>query len=152
MPGLIEGAQGSKKRKNPAKETLRESNSSKRRVIASEESEDEAKRIENLENQISESQKHYNNIATLISMLENKQSPKQPNLAVMVSLCRVFCRLTATGKMKEPQKATEQEKILTAWLKERCHEYQNSLLTCIREADSSSQVSVNVPSIQAFRC
>jgi len=144
MPGLINGAQGSKKRKNPTKDVSREGSSSKRRVIASEESEDEAKKIEMLENQIAESQKYYNHIVTLVSMLHDGDSSKQPNLAAMVSLCRVFCRLTAGGKMKEPTKATAQEKILAAWLKERCHEYQNSLLACLREADSASQVRADI--------
>ncbi|KKA23846.1 Ribosome biogenesis protein Noc4 [Rasamsonia emersonii CBS 393.64] len=74
-------------------------------------------------------------------MLNVGDSSRQPNLAVAVSLCRVFCRLIAGGNLKEPNRATEQEKIIVAWLKERCQEYQKALLDIIREADPSSQIT-----------
>jgi hypothetical protein len=113
---------------------------SKRRVVASDKTQDEQAKIEELEGQIAESRKYYNNIATLLSMLNADNLAEQPNLAVAVSLCRVFCRLMAGGNLQEPPKATEQEKILIAWLKERLQEYQRGLLTIVRHADSSSRV------------
>lgn len=141
IPGAMEPNTASKKRKKSSKEAVEQAvPSSKRRAVASDQTEDDQAKIEELEAQIAESRKYYNNIATLISMLNVGDSSKQPNLAVAVSLCRVFCRLIAGGNLREPNRATEQEKIIVAWLKERCQEYQKALLDIIREADPSSQV------------
>jgi U3 small nucleolar RNA-associated protein 19 len=131
-----------KKRKSSSKEASGQANpSSKRRAVASDKSKNEQAKIEELEAQISESRKYYNNIATLISMLNaNESSEQSPNLAVAVALCRVFCRLIAGGNLQQPPKASEQEKIVVGWLKERLQEYQNALFDIIRHADSSSQV------------
>lgn len=130
-----------KKRKIP-KDTGNQS--TKRRAVASDQSKNEQAKIEELEAQISESRKYYNNIATLISMLNvdniAKDSEELPNLAVAVALCRVFCRLIAGGNLQLPSKASEQEQIVVGWLKERLQEYQNALLDIIRYANSSSQV------------
>lgn len=139
MPGIVDGAQGSKKRKKSSKETAVPS--SKRRAVAEDQSEDATAKIQELENQIAESRKYYNNIATLISMLDVGDSAKKPNLAVAVSLCRVFCRLIAGGHLTETPRAAEPEKIIVAWLKERCQEYQTALLDIIRQADPSTKVS-----------
>lgn len=131
-----------KKRKVAEKGISGEKTFSKRRAVASEKSDNEQAKIEELEAQISESRKYYNNIATLISMLGHSQdhSRKQPNLAVAVALCRVFCRLIAGGNLQMPSKASDQEQIIVGWLKERLQEYQNALLDMIRNTDSSSQV------------
>ncbi|RAO67326.1 uncharacterized protein BHQ10_003338 [Talaromyces amestolkiae] len=119
--------------------------STKRRAVASDESKNEQAKIEELEAQISESRKYYNNIATLISMLNAdnliKDPSELPNLAVAVALCRVFCRLIAGGNLQLPSKASEQEQIVVGWLKERLQEYQNALLDIIRYANSSSQIT-----------
>ncbi|KAL1965811.1 hypothetical protein VTN77DRAFT_5132 [Rasamsonia byssochlamydoides] len=142
MPGVMEPNQVSKKRKKSSKEAVEQAvPSSKRRAVASDQTEDDQAKIEELEAQIAESRKYYNNIATLISMLNVGDSSRKPNLAVAVSLCRVFCRLIAGGNLKEPNRATEQEKIIVAWLKERCQEYQKALLEIIREGDPSSQIT-----------
>lgn len=130
----MNGATGSKKRKSAKESAIP---SSKRRAVAETQSEDEMARIQELEDQISESRKYYNNIATLISMLN---ADGKPNLAVAVSLCRVFSRLIAVGNLTETSRAAENEKIIVAWLKERCREYQKALVSILREGDPSSQV------------
>lgn len=115
--------------------------SSKRRAVAEDQGADEMmSTIAELEIQISESRKYYNNIATLLSMLDVDENAKNPNLAVAVSLCRVFSRLIAGGNMTEASRAVENEKIIVAWLKERCHEYQKALVTIMREGNASAQV------------
>jgi U3 small nucleolar RNA-associated protein 19 len=130
-----------KKRKKSSKDAVDQAvPSSKRRAVASEKTKDEQAKIDELEEQIAESRKYYNNIATLLSMLNTDRLSQHPNLAVAVSLCRVFCRLIAGGNLQEPPKATEQEKILVAWLKERLQDYQRSLVAIVRHADSSSRV------------
>lgn len=140
MPAPTEGAKISKKRKNVKDSGVP---SSKRRAVAENQSTDTMARIQELEDQISESRKYYNNIATLISMLNAGEPEKtKPNLAVAVSLCRVFCRLIAGGNLTETNRAAENEKIIVAWLRERSQEYQKALLGIMREADPSSQVRI----------
>ncbi|PKX91052.1 ribosome biosynthesis protein NOC4 [Aspergillus novofumigatus IBT 16806] len=138
MPMPTEGATGSKKRKNVKEGGVP---SSKRRAVAETQSDGEMAKIQELEDQISESRKYYNNIVTLISMLNADGNEAKPNLAVAVSLCRVFSRLMALGNLTETSRAAENEKIIVAWLKERCREYQKALISLLREADPSSQVT-----------
>ena len=116
--------------------------SSKRRAVAEDDFAERLSTIQELENQIAESRKHYNNIAILITMLNVEKSAEKPDLAVAVSLCRVFSRLIAGGNLTESTRAAENEKIIVAWLKERCMEYQNALLAIMREADGTSQVCI----------
>ncbi|KAJ5455533.1 uncharacterized protein N7458_003797 [Penicillium daleae] len=138
MPTAVDSS-SSKKRKNTKNAGAP---SSKRRAVAEEDGFAETlSKVQELENQIAESRKHYNNIATLISMLNVEPSAKKPELAVAVSLCRVFSRLMAAGNLSESSRDAENEKIVVAWLKERCSEYQRALLSIIREADSTSQVT-----------
>ncbi|CRG91652.1 putative protein C1604,06c [Talaromyces islandicus] len=139
MSGATDPSGATKKRKKTSKETANPS--SKRRAVASDKINDEQAKIEELELQISESRKYYNNIATLISMLNGDESAEQPNLAVAVSLCRVFCRLIAGGDLQKSSKTTEQEQIIVAWLKERLQEYQAALVDIIRYSDPSSQIT-----------
>lgn len=137
MPAPVE-LSSSKKRKSTKNGG---GSSSKRRAVAEEDNFAETlSTVEELENQIAESRKYYNNIATLISMLNVDKSAKKPELAVAVSLCRVFSRLIAAGNFTETNRAAENEKIVVAWLKERCLEYQRVLLAIMREADTASQV------------
>lgn len=131
---------GSKKRKTPKDASAP---SSKRRVVADNEPAEPADamaEILELEDQISQSRKHYNNIATLISMLNADEPGQEPNLLAAVSLCRVFSRLIAGGNLTESNRTAENEKIIVAWLKERWQGYQKALLTILRQADPSSQV------------
>ncbi|KAJ5675083.1 uncharacterized protein N7477_005017 [Penicillium maclennaniae] len=134
MPAPVE-LNGSKKRKS----SKNGAPSSKRRAVAEEGA--DTVTIEKLENQIAESRKYYNNIATLISMLNVEPSAKKPELAVAVSLCRVFSRLIAAGNFVDSSRAAENEKIVVAWLKERALEYQRALMAIMREADIDSQVT-----------
>ncbi|KAJ5591887.1 uncharacterized protein N7459_002256 [Penicillium hispanicum] len=136
MPSAMEAS--SKKRKSSKNAGA----PSKRRAVAEEDGFAETlSTIQELESQIAESRKHYNNIATLISMLNVEGSAKKPELAVAVSLCRVFSRLIAGGNLTESSRAAENEKIIVAWLKERCLEYQQALTNIMRQADTSSQVT-----------
>lgn len=134
MPAPVE-LNSSKKRKS----SKNGAPSSKRRAVAEEGA--DTVTIEKLENQIAESRKYYNNIATLISMLNVEPSAKKPELAVAVSLCRVFSRLIAAGNFVDSSRAAENEKIVVAWLKERALEYQRALMAIMREADIDSQVT-----------
>lgn len=142
MPSRADGAAGSRKRKTPKEAGIP---SSKRRAVADDQPADDAMaEILELEEQISESRKYYNNIATLISKLNADEPGQRPNLLVAISLCRVFSRLIAGGHLSDSNRAVENEKIIVAWLKERCQEYQRGLLSILRNADTSSQVRILV--------
>ena len=138
MPAIIDNSIASKKRKGSKESGVP---SSKRRAVAENASAESMAKIQQLEDQISESRKNYNNIATLLSMLSEDGTSVKPNLAVAVSLCRVFSRLIAGGNLTVGKRAPENEKIVVAWLKERCREYQRLLESFMRESDASSQVS-----------
>lgn len=133
MPAAVEASKKRKSSKNAGAP-------SKRRAVAEDDFADTLSTIQKLETEIAESRKHYNNIATLISMLNVGESAKNPELAAAVSLCRVFSRLMAAGNFAESSRAAENEKIVTAWLKERCLEYQRALCAIMKEADTTSQV------------
>ncbi|KAB8238521.1 ribosome biosynthesis protein NOC4 [Aspergillus alliaceus] len=138
MPALTVGATSSKKRKSAKESGVP---SSKRRAIAENDSVDMMAEVSQMEEQIAESRKHYNNIAKLISMLDVDENAANPNLAVAVSLCRVFSRLIAGGDLTETNRAAENEKIIVAWLKERCREYQKALSAILREGDTSAKLT-----------
>ncbi|KAJ5124905.1 CCAAT-binding factor [Penicillium bovifimosum] len=137
MPALVTDS-SSKKRKSGKTASAP---SSKRRAVAEDKFAETLSTIQELENQIAESRKGYNNIVTLLSMLNVEKSAEQPEMAVAVSLCRVFSRLIAGGNLTESSRAAENEKIVVAWLKERCIDYQNALVAIMREADASSQIA-----------
>ncbi|KAI5307759.1 hypothetical protein KEM55_007501 [Ascosphaera atra] len=96
-------------------------------------------KIEELEKQISESRKYYNNIAALISMLNIADGANKVNINVAVSLCRVFCRLLAIGQLNRVKGASEGEQMVVAWLRERYQECQNALLVVLKEGTPSQQ-------------
>ena len=139
MPSLMDGTKNPKKRKSDSKTSSKPS--SKRRAVAENEARDESETLLELETQISESRRYYNNIATLLSMLNVEESAQSPNLAVAVSLCRVFCRLIAGGHLAEEARAAESEQMIVQWLRERLQDYQNTLLAILKQGDPSSQVS-----------
>ncbi|EEP76725.1 conserved hypothetical protein [Uncinocarpus reesii 1704] len=134
MLGSIPATHVSKKRKKTGKDSTQVS--SKRRATGNGQ-DAEKQRIQQLETQISESRKYYNNIVTLLSML----NAERPNLAVAVSLCRVFCRLIAGGHLQQAKGASEQDAILVAWLRERHREYKTALIMILRNSDSSYQAT-----------
>ncbi|PGH12715.1 hypothetical protein AJ79_04075 [Helicocarpus griseus UAMH5409] len=140
MPGLLDKAHNSKKRKKDAAAEPKQL-SSKRRAVADDNTSDEKKMIQELEDQIAESRKYYNNIVTLLSLFVTEDAAKAPNLTAAVSLCRVFCRLLAGGQFNKPKNATEQDLILVAWLKERFQEYQQGLITVLKKAEPSAQIA-----------
>lgn len=139
MAGLLNGDHVSKKRKleKPAKG----SNSTTRRAAIATTPDASSAQIERLESEISESRRNYNNIAALISMIDVARPSETASLAATVSLCRVFIRLMTSGILAESQGSDEQEKVITAWLKQRYQEYQNLLLALLQQPDVTIHVS-----------
>lgn len=141
MAAAVNGElKSSKKRKKSDSESARRS--MKRRAIEGENGKDklEIEHIQELEDQIAESRKYYNNIVTLLSKLDDASTDKAGRKALAVSLCRVFCRLLAGGQLNPSKSAAESETILVAWLKERYQEYKTALVGILRDGEPSQQV------------
>ncbi|KAH0564936.1 hypothetical protein GP486_001675 [Trichoglossum hirsutum] len=98
-------------------------------------------RIFQLESQVSESRRHYNNIATLLSISQSSDEQNEDDIAAAVSLCRVFCRLMASGNMLVTKRsATDAEGMIIRWLEERYDDYLEVLLNMLK-GSSTRQVS-----------
>lgn len=95
-----------------------------------------------LENEILESRKHYNNIATLIGLAQN-DDPQDEAVAVVaaVSLCRVFIRLLSAGNLTKKKGASEKEETVKRWLRERLSEYRRILTTMLQQDEAALTAS-----------
>ncbi|KAJ4992052.1 cbf mak21 family protein [Stagonosporopsis vannaccii] len=142
MPGTkTAAASGVKRKRDPAKAERREAKSKKRQKSpASDDGDDVQAHVLQLEAQILESRRHYNNIATLLQ-LSKKQDNDAPVLAA-VALCRVFARLLAAGDMAKSKGMGEAEATVVAWLKERYREFLDTLLQNFLRSDRPAKQSV----------
>ena len=123
MPGIGEH----KRQQNKRKREVLDQGPSKRAKSESSDDEDGLAQILLLENEIFESKKNYNNITTLIKILQaNDELDNDPALAA-ISLCRIFTRLMASGDMTKKQETTEKEAIVVEWLRARYAEYKIAL-------------------------
>lgn len=100
--------------------------------------EDDQAQILLLENEIFESKKNYNNIATLIKILGDDAEDVDNSVVAAISLCRVFTRLMVSGEMSRKQTATEKDTVVLNWLRERYSEYKNDLLELLGEEGIAS--------------
>lgn len=103
-------------------------------------SEDEQSRILLLENKILDSKKHYNNIAALLGLLGDHQKDAQLSVVAAVSLCRVFIRLLATGKLVKRKELTEKELVVVRWLRKRLADYKEALIPMLRREEAALTV------------
>ncbi|EFR02155.1 nucleolar complex protein 4 [Nannizzia gypsea CBS 118893] len=150
MSPVVNGElKSSKKRKKSDSESIRRS--LKRRAVEGENGKLETEHIQELEDQIAESRKYYNNIVTLLSKLDDAGTDKAGKKSVTVSLCRVFCRLLAGGQLNPSKSASEPETILVAWLKERYQEYKVALLRILRDGEPSQQITALSLSMQLIK-
>jgi U3 small nucleolar RNA-associated protein 19 len=97
-----------------------------------EDGEDEQSRILLLENEILESKKNYNNIVTLIDILKNQEDDVEDAVVAAVSLCRVFLRLLAMGKLVKKKDLAEKDLVVVRWLRDRFSDYKEALLPLLR--------------------
>lgn len=96
-------------------------------------------RVAEYEAKILESPKYYNHIPTLLSGAKTFSKNPDVSLVCTLSLCRIFCKLSALGQLsKNP--ATEPEKVLQTWLKARCEEYVGVLLDGLAGDEEEVQV------------
>lgn len=152
MPGTktaaaAAAASGVKRKRDPARAERREAKSKKRQKSpASDDAHDahDAHDVEahvlQLEAQILESRRHYNNIVALLQ-LSKKSDTDAPVLAA-VALCRVFSRLLAAGDMAKSNGMGEAEATVVAWLRERYRDFVDTLLQTFLRSDSPAKQSV----------
>ena len=138
MPGLTNGPEPAKKRKRKDAP----SESSKRKRVASKESSKESDLqddILSLEEKILESRNNYNSIHTLLAHLRSSDHGSEKNALAAVALCRVFCRLMASGSLNKHREKAGNENTIAQWLGERLQDYENELLKMLKEPDVGRQ-------------
>ncbi|KAK3395654.1 CBF/Mak21 family-domain-containing protein [Sordaria brevicollis] len=114
----------------------------RRKSEAGEEKEDLASQIQNLESQINESKKHYNNIATLIEYAEKQNEDPTTAIAAAEALCRVFVRLLASGSLVKKKDASEKEATVAKWLRDRLSDYHKALTSMFKSTKLAVQALV----------
>lgn len=140
MPGAPKNSSVVKKRKSDSKDDGR--STSKRRAVPDTNAALQ-KCIETLENEVAESRKHLNNVATLVTLFKGDGEAERFNAAAAVSLCRVFSRLMAAGSLSGFTKASDQEKVVIQWLAGKYTEYKQTLVTMISEGSADIHVRLS---------
>lgn len=133
MPAAIAATSRPEKRKR----VTSEKRPSKRARSESSEEDGQAQ-ILLLENEIFESKKNYNNIATLIKIFTNDTEDADDSVVAAISLCRVFTRLLVAGELVQKRGGSEKEAVVVKWLKERYTEYKTALLDILGEEGISA--------------
>ncbi|KAF1840059.1 CBF-domain-containing protein [Cucurbitaria berberidis CBS 394.84] len=133
---------GAKRKRDPSKPERRETKSKSRRKSPSEDGDDVQSQIVQLEAQILESRRHYNNIATLLQIARQPEVENEGPILAAVALCRVFSRLLATGDMVKSKGLGEAEAVIVSWLKERYREYLDVLFSDFLRSEHPPKQSV----------
>jgi U3 small nucleolar RNA-associated protein 19 len=133
---------GVKRKRDPSKPERSESKSKSRRKSPSDDGEDLQSEIVQLEKQILESRKHYNNIATLLGRARQADAENEGPILAAVALCRVFSRLLVTGDMIKSKGMSEAEGVIVSWLKERYRELCDVLLDDFLRSEHPPKQSV----------
>jgi U3 small nucleolar RNA-associated protein 19 len=136
------GLAGVKRKRDPSKPERRESKAKSRRKSPSEDGEDTQSEILQLEAQILESRRHYNNIATLLQHANRPGAEIEGPILAAVALVRVFSRLLVTGDMVKSKGMGEAEAMIVAWLKARYQELLNVLLDNFLRSEHPPKQSV----------
>ena len=84
--------------------------------------------ISQLEDQILESRKNYNNITKLLQYVQIQNETRGDDIFAALSLCRVFHRLMISGNMSKSHETSKRDAIVIQWLLERYSEYKAKLL------------------------
>ncbi|KAF4625556.1 hypothetical protein G7Y89_g12612 [Cudoniella acicularis] len=133
MPGAVADSSRPVKRKRVSSEKR-----PSKRARSESSDEDGQAQILLLENEIFESKKNYNNIATLIKIFTADTEDADDSVVAAISLCRVFTRLIVAGDLVQKRGASEKEVVVVKWLKERYTEYKTALLDILGEEGISA--------------
>ena len=131
LPGLIQ------KRKRTGTTDVTSSTTKKQHKDDRPTEEDIKEHVESLEKQILHSRRYYNNIASLIEYAQKSTSSESRKYRLTVlSLCRAFSWLMASGHFKISKQHDENENVVQLWLMERYLEYQDILFAALCCDDS----------------
>ena len=97
-------------------------------------------RILQLEREIFESRKNYNNIPKLITILKEGSIEDENVLPAAFSLGHIFKVLISDKKRVPDKDMPENEKVITQWLRNKRNEFMALLLERLAAQSSSSQV------------
>ena len=125
MPYLDMDSKAGTKRKRPAATRTKPSKVGKAESSSDDEEQNLEDEILELEAQVLESRKHYNNIPKLLLLARQRQGTfiTTDTTLPAIALCRIFCRLYATGALKKSKEDGGSEDVIGKWLRERFHEY-----------------------------
>ncbi|XXG99212.1 hypothetical protein Hte_005548 [Hypoxylon texense] len=133
MPGTVGGK--SLKRKQPK---ISETANKRAKAESDGDSEDDnlTNDILRLEQEILESKKNYNNITTILELARNKEDDDTAQFA-LVSLCRVFLRLFASGNLARKSGQSEKDEVVIQWLRKRLGDYKRLLISSLSQEDAA---------------
>ncbi|KAL2135649.1 hypothetical protein VTI74DRAFT_7459 [Chaetomium olivicolor] len=128
MPAALEdvAAKTATKRK---RQDNGEQTKKRRKSSSGDDDEPQTTKIQQLEAEVQESRKHYNNIATLIELAQKHEKDHRNALAASEALCRIFIRLLAAGSLVKKKDASEKDAAITSWLRDRLADYRKALLS-----------------------
>ncbi|KAL2885457.1 nucleolar complex protein [Ceratocystis lukuohia] len=101
----------------------------RRRSVGSDDGMDVGTQILELEAQILESKKHYNNLTKLFDYIEDYMDNSELSMLSAVACCRVFIKLLAAGRLLPKKGLSEKDLVVVQWLRERYVAYRALLLT-----------------------
>ncbi|QDS68101.1 hypothetical protein FKW77_010129 [Venturia effusa] len=136
MPFLEVDTAAGKKRKRPARDGEKP-RSKKTTKTSPSDTDDQEEKILQLEAQVLESRKHYNNIAALLSLAKNESDT---SVLARIAICRIYCRLLAAGSLNLVGGAAESELVIVRWLTARLNEYLDMVLAASQLNSTSLQL------------
>ena len=141
MPGQVETKSASRKRKRTVDG----------RVVLKKPTREATSQILLLEQQILNSRRNYNNLLTLIELARWSGPANNQQHHAVVALCRVFCRLMATGHLIKTRNIPENEAVVIQWLGERLQTFHDLLLDILLQGDYEQQCTALVLSMQLIK-
>ena len=138
MPIAVRTEPTGKKRKRPNQP---ESARQRQKSNSPSDSDEQKAHILLLEGSILESRKNYNDIVKLLEIARSDANDHKQLAAV--ALCRVFCRLIASGRLTEERGSSKSDLTIINWLEDRKDDFRNVLMKWL-EAEDESMPSVSL--------
>ncbi|KIW04040.1 uncharacterized protein PV09_04862 [Verruconis gallopava] len=136
MPFLQMEPQAGKKRKRTEKANTRPSKIKSAQPSDEQTLEDE---VLQLESQVLESRKHYNNIPKLLALARRQDLITDDTLLSAIALCRIYTRLFASDALAKSKEEDGTEEVIVRWLRERLDEYIQLLCDSVRDGSETVQ-------------
>lgn len=136
MPGATVDAGKRKRQENGEKSKKR------RKSGGVDEENEQLQQIPTLEAEILESRKHYNNIATLIQYVENRDEEPKTARAATEALGRVFVQLLALGNLAKKKDLSEKDATVVSWLRARLSDYEAALVSMLESKSFGSKALI----------